>query len=134
MSWLVVDYDGTEKICSQVPQRSSTGRVWICEDQPPIKLPKGSIERLIGKKLTWVDDLYEFTEVILDTIVIDSKIIDYITKRIPQTFDIIPKEGSIWRVDGIVSYPKVNGGFPVVELSNNKGEWLRLPKSLIYGE
>lgn len=135
MLWLVVDNDGTEKLFYKKPVREPNERAWVYlrENETIIKLPKGSIERLIGVKLTWSDEPYEFTEVKKDTIVINSDIINYITKRYPQTFDIIPKIGSVWKIDSIVSYPNVNNGFPVVELSNDKGDWLRLPKSLIYG-
>lgn len=132
--WLTVDIDNTEKLFYKEPVRNSKNRSWECKNQETvIILPKGSIFKLIGKDLSWGDEPFEFFEVIKDSIVIDSKIIDYITKRFPQTFDVIPKEGSIWKIDNIVSYPNVNGGFPVVELSNSKGEWLRLPKSLVYG-
>ena len=67
----------------------------------------------------------------MSSIRINSKILNYINNYIPRTFDIIPKEGSEWKIDRITSYPNVNGGFPVVELSNESGDWLRLPKSLI---
>lgn len=131
--WLVVDKDDTEKMYYQKPVRDPNTRSWKSEDSIDIILPKGSIERLIDKILTWKDEPFEFTEISRETVTINSKIVDYIVKRVPQTFDIIPKEGSIWKVDCIVSYPNVNNGFPVVELSNSKGEWLRLPKSLVYG-
>lgn len=132
--WLAVDSDGTEKLFYKKPVREPNNRTWTyLRDGETIILPKGSIERLIGKSLTWNDESFEFIEIPKETITIDSKIIDYIVKRIPNTFDIIPKEGSIWKVDSIVSYPNVNNGYPVVELSDNNGNWLRLPKSLIYG-
>ena len=67
----------------------------------------------------------------MSSIRINSKILNYINNYIPRTFDFIPKEGSEWKIDRITSYPNVNGGFPVVELSNESGDWLRLPKSLI---
>ena len=132
--WLTVDNDGTEKLFYKQPIREPNSRVWVyLREGAIIELPKGSIERLIGKELSWSDEPFEFSEVIRDSVVIDSKIIDYIAKKYPQTFEIIPKEGSIWKIDNIVSYPNVNNGFPVVELSNDSGDWLRLPKSLIYG-
>jgi hypothetical protein len=63
-------------------------------------------------------------------VVITKDIIKYIiSKKIG--FDIIPKEGSVWKVKKITSYPNVNGGLPVIELENNDGEWLRLPYSII---
>lgn len=67
----------------------------------------------------------------MSSIKINSKILNYIKNHTSRTFDIIPEEGSEWKIDRITSYPNVNGGFPVVELSNENGDWLRLPKSLI---
>ena len=134
--WLTVDSGGAEKLFYKKPVREPNKRTWTYLREGGdtiIELPKGSIKRLIGKSLTWNDEPFEFIEIPKETVTIDSKIIDYIVKRIPNTFDIIPKEGSIWKVDSIVSYPNVNNGFPVVELSDDNGNWLRLPKSLIYG-
>ena len=132
--WLAVDSDGTEKLFYKKPVRDPNNRIWtyLRDGETIILLPKGSIKRLIGIELSWDDESFEFLEV-RDVIIIDSKIIDYIMKKIPNTFDIIPEEGSIWKIDSIVSYPNVNNGYPVVELSDNNGNWLRLPKSLIYG-
>lgn len=67
----------------------------------------------------------------MSSIKINSKILNYIKNHKPRTFDNIPEEGSVWKIDRIISYPNVNGGFPVVELSNESGVWLTLPKSLI---
>lgn len=64
----------------------------------------------------------------MSSIKINSKILNYIKNH---NFDNIPEEGSEWKIDRITSYPNVNGGFPVVELSNESGVWLTLPKSLI---
>ena len=67
-------------------------------------------------------------------IAITKDIIKYITSKKASKkvgFDIIPTEGSIWKVKKITSYPNVNGGFQVIELENNNGEWLRLPYSII---
>lgn len=65
-----------------------------------------------------------------EEIVITKDILKYITSK-KFSFDIIPKEGSVWKVKKITSYPNVNGGFPVIELENNDGAWLRLPYSII---
>lgn len=67
----------------------------------------------------------------MSSIKINFKILSYIKNHTPGTFDIIPEGDSEWKIDRITSYPNVNGGFPVVELSNENGDWLRLPKSLI---
>ena len=45
-------------------------------------------------------------------------------------FEVIPQLNSIWNVDRIISYPNVCNGEDVIELSNNKGGWLRLPLKL----
>ena len=83
--WLAVDKDGTEKVSNGLLIRRSTVRnvVWglarvlytknnrhkwaDCwstdeEDAMPFSgviLPKGSIEKLIGKKMTWIDEPIE---------------------------------------------------------------------------
>ena len=67
----------------------------------------------------------------MSSIKINSKILNYIKNHKPRTFDFIPEEGSEWKIDRITRYPNVNGGFPVVELSNESGDCLILPKSLI---
>lgn len=62
-------------------------------------------------------------------VIITQNILNYIKSKF--TFDLIPEEGSIWEIKKITSYPNVYGGFPIVELENKKGEWLRIPKSLL---
>jgi hypothetical protein len=53
--WLAVDVDGEEFIYNIEPHRLS--HCWAGDmDEPYIKLPEGSIEKLIGRKLTWEDD------------------------------------------------------------------------------
>ena len=47
-----------------------------------------------------------------------------------RRFETIPELNSIWNVDRITSYPNVCNGEKLLELSNNKGEWLRLPLKL----
>lgn len=61
MAYLAVDGDETEWIYSVHPIRSShkNSKYWIPGDSTnstaQIQLPKGSIEKLIGRKLTWKD-------------------------------------------------------------------------------
>lgn len=55
MAWLAVDKNGDEYIYSERPQREDG--YFIEEDN--IFLPKGSIEKLIGKQLTWEDEPFE---------------------------------------------------------------------------
>lgn len=84
MAYLVVDEDGTEKFSIIKPFRFTPRKIWYCyhivkydfsklrhiiEFKPLIQthkqtlisvLPKGTIEKLIGKKLTWQDKPYKF--------------------------------------------------------------------------
>lgn len=89
MSWLAVDKNGTECVYRHKPKRLKKRNKWsdiiikfICEGKlyasangyeyhptygelatvrktTRSKLPKGSIEKLIGKKLTWEDEPFE---------------------------------------------------------------------------
>lgn len=61
MPYLVVDKDETEWIFNEEPIRI-TDDIWephVPWDDAFIELPKGSIEKLIGKVLTWDDDPIE---------------------------------------------------------------------------
>ena len=61
MAWLCVNKDGTELISPVMPIRDL--EEWNCysenvagwHDDYGIKLPKGTIKKLIGKDLTWED-------------------------------------------------------------------------------
>lgn len=77
--------------------------------------------------------LYEKDRAIMNTIKINECILNYINNHKPP-FEFIPKLGSLWKIEQEISYPNVNGGYPVIELSNSKGEWLRLPKCIINNE
>jgi len=57
MSYLAVDRNGTENIFSYQPFRNHN-RIWDTEHDYVV-LPKGSIEKLIGKKLTWENEPVE---------------------------------------------------------------------------
>ena len=59
MVWLAVDKDSDETIYEEKPFRN-IDRYWASnEDTLYIILPKGSIEKLIGKTLTWEDEPVE---------------------------------------------------------------------------
>lgn len=69
MAWLCVDCDGTEWLSKKKPYRSAWG-CWadshvimddlIIDTVRDLKeLPKGTIEKLIGKTLTWADEPYK---------------------------------------------------------------------------
>lgn len=89
MAWVAVDKDGTEKIFSSIPLRreevtrtfvgymrnmirraysKNDYKKWACmwstDDNDPlpecaVKLPKGSIRKLIGRDLAWKDEPVE---------------------------------------------------------------------------
>lgn len=64
MAWLAVDKDGSEHICSTEPYRDIED-LWCIENTPEseiVRLPKGSIEKLIGRKLTWNDKPVELKD------------------------------------------------------------------------
>lgn len=56
MAWLAVDKDGTENIYDIKPIRDLQVDKWdIATDSWWIELPKGTIEKIIGRTLTWQD-------------------------------------------------------------------------------
>lgn len=66
MAYLVVDKDRTEKIFQDEPIRKSV--YWSYDDNSYfirtdcVCLPNGSIEKLIGKSMSWEDDPIEITD------------------------------------------------------------------------
>ncbi len=64
MAWLAVDKDGSEHICSTEPYRDIED-LWCVENTPDseiVRLPKGSIKKLIGRNLTWNDNPVELKD------------------------------------------------------------------------
>lgn len=63
MAWLAVNKDGTELISPFLPNRDLEDLVWDCfrenaagwYDNYGIELPKGTIQKIIGRELTWDD-------------------------------------------------------------------------------
>lgn len=55
MAYVAVNKDGTEYIYPEKPFRLTESWTGIKMNTTPIALPKGSIEKLIGKTLTWKD-------------------------------------------------------------------------------
>ena len=53
MTWLCVDKDGSEWVFDGAPKRGETGWYITFEATSCVGLPKGSIKKHIGKKLTW---------------------------------------------------------------------------------
>lgn len=67
MAWLTVDKDGTEIVWDYRPLRNKFRGIWQApySDEDTylhVELPKGSIEKLIGKTLSWEDEPYEMEE------------------------------------------------------------------------
>lgn len=67
MAWLAVDRNGDEYIYANEPSRR--GSFWddkvycdYVEFSTDIKLPKGSIKKLIGRNLTWEDEPVKIKE------------------------------------------------------------------------
>ena len=67
-SYVAVDENGQESIYVGYPDRDKTLGAWLPatnvygQDEPCcIEIPEGSIEKLIGRKLTWEDDAVELT-------------------------------------------------------------------------
>lgn len=64
MAWLAVNGDGSEHIFANKPYRNTDPHFgtkweggWLSSY---IELPKGSIEKLIGRELSWSDEPVEF--------------------------------------------------------------------------
>ena len=64
MAWVAVDLDGVECIFNECPVRK--GNCWDnfyeYSHDVGVKLPKGSIAKLIGRELTWNDEPVELAE------------------------------------------------------------------------
>jgi hypothetical protein len=58
MAWLAVDLSGCECIFSTKPERNPITNWWQIDGQYVI-LPSGSIEKLIGRNLSWEDEPVE---------------------------------------------------------------------------
>lgn len=56
MAWVAVDKDGMEYIYRSKPSRFAEYWDDCC---PSIKVPKGSIKKLIGRELSWNDEAVE---------------------------------------------------------------------------
>lgn len=66
MAWVAVDYENNEFIYDYHPidlrykRNGVFHQTWFPDEESvEIKLPKGSIEKLIGRKLTWEDEPVE---------------------------------------------------------------------------
>lgn len=59
MAFVAVDKSGAEFVYTKKPRRSTFWRYWYPNDCSYVKIPKGSIKKLIGKELTWEDEPVE---------------------------------------------------------------------------
>ena len=57
MAWLAVDKDGTEVIMTNKPEKVSY--YWSNEGGEFANVPQGTIEKIIGRVLTWDDEPVE---------------------------------------------------------------------------
>jgi hypothetical protein len=53
MTWLCVDKNGSERAFDGPPTRTEKSWTISYDATSCVELPKGSIEKLIGRKLTW---------------------------------------------------------------------------------
>lgn len=60
MTWLVVNGNGDELIFEVKPKRSRYGQWWELPRRylgyPFLDLKKGTIEKIVGRKMTWEDE------------------------------------------------------------------------------
>ena len=61
MAWVAVDKNGTELISDEIPNRANFASRWGTSTGRYVELPSGSIEKLIGRKLSWTDEPVELT-------------------------------------------------------------------------
>ena len=57
MAWVAVDENGDEFIYGNEPYRLQN--YWYMSDNYFVELPKGSVEKLLGRELTWNDEPVE---------------------------------------------------------------------------
>ena len=64
MAYVAIDQNGSEIVYECKPIRTEITHEWELEDYDHdyVRLPKGSIEKLIGHKLTWEDEPVELKE------------------------------------------------------------------------
>lgn len=59
MAWVAVDKDGSELVYNDEPIKDRDRNVYLEPFGGSVELPSGSIEKLIGRKLTWEDEPVE---------------------------------------------------------------------------
>lgn len=63
-AFVAVDENGDEWVYERMPNRQERGKedCWCTDDDSLVELPKGSIKKLIGRRLTWEDEPVELKE------------------------------------------------------------------------
>lgn len=61
MAWVAVDKDNTEYIYEDEPDRTEAG-CWWSYLGGVVRIPNGSIKKLIGRELSWKDNCVELKE------------------------------------------------------------------------
>lgn len=59
MAWLAVDNNGNELIFQFHPRKNKVRYLPLYSYSMYVKLPKGSIKKLIGRELSWEDEPVE---------------------------------------------------------------------------
>lgn len=59
MAWIAVDSNGDELIFQFHPKKTGTQYLPLYSYSMWLVLPKGSIKKLIGRELTWLDEPVE---------------------------------------------------------------------------
>lgn len=62
MAYLAVEKDGTEYIFETCPSRYERLGIWICEEGSYFELPKGSIKKLIGQDMVYINEPIEIVD------------------------------------------------------------------------
>lgn len=66
MAWVAVDKDGMECVYATKPERNKKSKRWQVASfrllLNVVKLPKGSIKKVIGRELSWNDEPVELKE------------------------------------------------------------------------
>ena len=64
MAYVAVDKNEDEWIYDEMPYKNKrdSKEVWDCDSDRMMYIPRGSIEKLIGRKLAWEDEPVELKE------------------------------------------------------------------------
>ena len=63
MPFLAVDKNETEKVFTYKPDKDGSYGQWVSSfPNVGVRIPSGTIEKLIGRKITWSDNPVELTE------------------------------------------------------------------------